>query len=587
MTTRLGYSQIKGLPFKKPCRVATTSNIANLSSGAPSSVDGVSLSIGDRVLVKSQSTSTQNGIYRVVTVGTGSNGSWVRDYDFSNNVDIYDGVGVFITSGTVNSNSLYYLTTPDPINVGSTSLTFSEFSGGGVSGGATGFGAYWTTSSHIGSMNIFVTASGDVRYIDFDTNVTNDTQLGRLSWNANDGTLNVGLDNGVTLQTGQEQHYYVKNQTGTTLLDGRVVSAAGTLGSSGRILVTYSIADGSVDSHYVMGVLTQTLTTGSDGYVTEFGLVRGIDTTGTPFGETWNDGDVLWVSPTIPGGMTKVRPEAPNQKTIIAIVVHANANGSLFVRPTYGSNLGSDEQVEYNINNLVDNSLLAWNNTNNRWEQATFSNLLALNNGITGSGTTNYVPRWITSSNISSTSSIYDNGTQVGIGLTSTSARLHVSAVTGPTGSTVVKVDGNSGELFTVVDNLVGSLFSVNDISGLPVLEVFSDNTTLIGSYLAPSLYTTKKTTIGTSSVDIYSFATASYDGAFVDYTIKNGANSRSGSIMVNWNSSSIQFTENSTIDIGNTTGFTFSFVISGSSAVLRGIGSTTGWTVKTIIRSI
>jgi len=134
---------------------------------------------------------------------------------------------------------------------------------------------------------------------------------------------------------------------------------------------------------------------------------------------------------------------------------------------------------------------------------------------------------------------------------------------------------------------LTGSIFSVNDISGLPILEVFSDNTTLIGDYMAPSLYTTKKTTVGTSSTNIYSFATASYDGAFVDYTIVNGPNSRSGNLIATWNGSSIQYTESSTLDVGTTSGFTFSFAISGTYGVLRGQASTTGWTVKTIIRSI
>jgi hypothetical protein len=525
----------------------------------------------------------------VTTVGTGSNGVWKRADDLDSDVNIYDGLSVYVNSGSTNADSLYYLNTPDPITLGSTSLTFSEFSSGAsLTGGATAFGTYWTSPSTVSSMNINVTASGDVRYIDFDTDNTNNTQLGRLGWNADDGTLNIGLNNGVVLQTGQEQHYYVKNQTGTTLLNGRVIAAAGTLGASGRIIGTYAIADGSIDSHRVMGIATQDILNGDDGYVTEFGLVRNINTTGAVFGETWSNGDELWLSTTIPGGLTNVRPSAPNNKVLMALVVYANANGSLFVRPTFGSNLQLDEQVEYVVNNLVDNSLLAWNDTNGRWEQATFSNLLTLNNGVTGSGTTNYVPRWSSTNRLSSTSSIYDTGSQVGIGLTSTSAKLHVKAPTGSTGSTVFKVDGNSGELFSITDSLVGSLFSVNDISGLPVLEVFSDNTTLIGDYQAQSLYTTKRTSVTASSTaSIYSFATASYTSAHVDYNISNGSNLRAGNLTAVWQGSSITYTENSTLDIGTTSGFTFSFVISGTYAVLQAVSSTSTWTVKTIIRGI
>ena len=60
------------------CAAGTTSNIS-LSGGAPNSLDGISLSVNDKVLVKSQTTSSQNGVYYVSTLGTGSNGTWTRD----------------------------------------------------------------------------------------------------------------------------------------------------------------------------------------------------------------------------------------------------------------------------------------------------------------------------------------------------------------------------------------------------------------------------------------------------------------------------------------------------------------------------
>lgn len=126
--TKIKYNQLKEIPYKKPCVVATTTNIDDLSSVAPNTLDGVSLSVGDRVLVKNQITASQNGIYEVVTVGTGVNGSWVRAYDFENDYDVYDGIFSYVTNGTTNGDSLYYLNTPDPIVIGSTSLTFSVYS---------------------------------------------------------------------------------------------------------------------------------------------------------------------------------------------------------------------------------------------------------------------------------------------------------------------------------------------------------------------------------------------------------------------------------------------------------------------------
>jgi hypothetical protein len=157
------------------------------------------------------------------------------------------------------------------------------------------------------------------------------------------------------------------------------------------------------------------------------------------------------------------------------------------------------------------------------------------------------------------------------------------------TTSPLFTVQGSSGELFSVNDSLVGSLFSVNDISGLPILEVFSDNTTLMGSYQAPSLNTTTKVTLTAGTNTVYSIPTSAYTGAFIDYTLVSTGTTgaRAGNIMTIWSGSTAQYTETSTNDIGNTAGVTFSVAVSGSNAVLSSSATTTGWALKTIIRSI
>jgi len=154
-------------------------------------------------------------------------------------------------------------------------------------------------------------------------------------------------------------------------------------------------------------------------------------------------------------------------------------------------------------------------------------------------------------------------------------------------GSTVMSIQGSQGELFSITDSLSGSLFSVSNISGLPILEVFSDNTVLLGDYLDPMLITTKRVTANSGSTLIYSLPTASYDGAFFDYTIKSGSNARAGQLFGTYVSTTASYTDNSTTDIGDTSGFTFGFFISGSNMVLTGSALTSGWTVRTIIRSI
>jgi len=203
-------------------------------------------------------------------------------------------------------------------------------------------------------------------YIDFDQTATVAGQTARMTWNAADGTLNLGMGyDGVTQQVGLETFFHAKNQTAGTLLNGRVARAAGTVGNSGQILVDYAIADNTHLSRYVLGILTMDIASGGDGYVTEFGLVRGIETTGAMFGETWVDGDVLYVSPVTAGHLTKVEPTAPNQKIVVAIVVKAHTNGSLFVRPTFGQLLCDCHDVSAAI--PVANDGLVWDAVAGVW----------------------------------------------------------------------------------------------------------------------------------------------------------------------------------------------------------------------------
>ena len=87
---------------------------------------------------------------------------------------------------------------------------------------------------------------------------------------------------------------------------------AGSLGASGRLKIQKGIANGSIPAKYVIGIATQDILDGEDGHVTWNGKVRGVDTTGADCGETWADGDVLYLSATGAGCLTKNKPTPPN-----------------------------------------------------------------------------------------------------------------------------------------------------------------------------------------------------------------------------------------------------------------------------------
>ena len=145
--TRPRAYQIYDLDYKQAVRVVTTSNIT-LSGGAPNSVDGVSLSLNDRVLVTGQSTGSQNGIYYVSTVGTGSNGTWSRSIDTDATGELLSGTIVMVTEGNAYADTQWKLTTNDPITIGSTSLTFIQ--------------NYSTSSISAGTSNVVVTSNANV-----------------------------------------------------------------------------------------------------------------------------------------------------------------------------------------------------------------------------------------------------------------------------------------------------------------------------------------------------------------------------------------------------------------------------------------
>lgn len=123
-----GYvdSTAQGLDVKESVRAATTGNIS--LDNTTTTIDGVSLANGNRVLVKDQSTASENGIYIVST-----SGSWSRAADADNTPgsEVTSGMFTFVEEGTVNADSGWVLTTNDPITLGSTNLSFSQFSGAG------------------------------------------------------------------------------------------------------------------------------------------------------------------------------------------------------------------------------------------------------------------------------------------------------------------------------------------------------------------------------------------------------------------------------------------------------------------------
>ena len=161
-----------GLDFKDSVRVASTATV-NISS-APAAIDGVTLSSDDRVLLKNQSTGSQNGIY----VFNGSGSAMTRATDADADAEVTAGMFVFVEEGTANADNGYVLTTDGSITVGSTSLTFTQFSGAGQIVAGDGLLKSGNTLS-VNDDNISIAISGDaLRIKGISTTATGDLIIG-------------------------------------------------------------------------------------------------------------------------------------------------------------------------------------------------------------------------------------------------------------------------------------------------------------------------------------------------------------------------------------------------------------------------
>jgi hypothetical protein len=183
--------------------------------------------------------------------------------------------------------------------------------------------------------------------------------------------------------------------------------ANGVTSGSGRITVTPAIANGSIDELRFIGLTTESITNGINGYVTSFGYVRGLDTRGTPYGETWAEGDVIYVSPTTAGYLTNVEPTAPNLKIVVAIVITRNqTSGVLLVRPTAYPHITHLSDV--NISSPTSGNLLIYDAPQNRWENAdlTASTGISVTNGAGSVTITNTAPDQVVSLTGAGTTSI-------------------------------------------------------------------------------------------------------------------------------------------------------------------------------------
>ena len=146
-------SYVQGLDAKASARAATTADIT--LSGAQT-IDGVAVVATDRVLVKNQTVDTANGIYVAAA------GSWVRADDANTSALLSPGTFIFVEEGTLNGDAGYVMTADAPVTLGTTSLTWVQFSGAGQVVAGDGLTKSNNTINAVGTSNRITVAADSI-----------------------------------------------------------------------------------------------------------------------------------------------------------------------------------------------------------------------------------------------------------------------------------------------------------------------------------------------------------------------------------------------------------------------------------------
>ena len=203
--------------------------------------------------------------------------------------------------------------------------------------------------------------------------------VGATEWNNTIGSSQTLLKGGnVILKNGVDLVARIVNKvTPNTTLTKAAYQAVRVSGATGgRLSVALAQADDDNNSADTIGLVTETIATNQEGFIITVGQLLDINTTGSLQGETWADGDVLYLSPTTAGRLTNIKPTgATGHIVVMGYVEYAhNSNGAIYVKVMNGWEL--DELHNVYINAPVGNEVLTYDSATKLWKNKTVATAL-------------------------------------------------------------------------------------------------------------------------------------------------------------------------------------------------------------------
>ena len=260
---------------------------------------------------------------------------------------------------------------------GSTGQVLKKLSG-------TDYDTYWALD---GGGVPYSGATGDVNLGEFglsagqltlDITPTGTASVGTTRWNDTIGSSETTLKGGnVILKNGVDLVARVVNKvTPNTTLTKAAYQAVRVSGAQGqRLAVELAQANNDANSADTIGLVIETIATNQEGFIMTVGQLENINTTGSLQGETWADGDVLYLSPTTAGRITKVKPTGNGHIVVIGYVEYAHQNnGKIYVKIMNGWEL--DELHDVSIVTPANNEALIYESSTSLWKNKTIATAL-------------------------------------------------------------------------------------------------------------------------------------------------------------------------------------------------------------------
>jgi nitrogen fixation protein len=225
-----------------------------------------------------------------------------------------------------------------------------------------------------------------------DTSPTGTAVVGTTRWNNTIGSSETTLKGGsVILKNGFDLVARVVNKvTPNATLTKANYTAVRVSGAQGqRLAVAYAQANSDANSADTIGLVIETIATNQEGFIMTVGQIEGVNTTGSLQGETWADGDVLYLSPTTPGALTNIKPTGLTGHIVVMGYVeyaHVN-NGKIYVKIMNGWELDELHNVYINPATLANNNILQYDSADQLWKNQVLSTGITVGTTPIASGT--------------------------------------------------------------------------------------------------------------------------------------------------------------------------------------------------------